>query len=523
MNAMRVCLTRWIVLSLLVAGSGSAAWAKGLAEHVVLIVWDGMRPDFIRPQYTPSLSFMADNGVFFANHHPLYISSTEVNGTGLATGVYPDKSGIMANSSYWPEIGWQSPTGTESLEAIRRGDLLTGGHYLMTPTMAETLQQAGIRTVVAGTKPVALLHDRALKRTGKAATNSPVLYAGKTIPPTLIDAIVKANDDKTFPDPATVPNVARDEWTTRALLRTLWKKEVPKFTLLWLSDPDASQHANSPGSEQALAGIANVDRQLNHVLHALEDKKLLDKTDVFVVSDHGFSTIQRAPDVVDLLKKNGFRATRKFDDPMPGDVLVVNLGGSSMFYVNEKDEAVIKRLVAFMQTTDFAGVIFSRTPVEGTFPLDQVRLGLTNAPDLVVSYRWSAEKNEFGAPGFITSDTGTRGKGTHASLSPFDMHNTLVAMGPDFKRGFVNRLASGNIDVPSTILWILGVAPSVPMEGRVLSEALENGPKTNLETEQKTVEATADMGPFRWRQYLKFTRVGSVIYFDEGSGESTLR
>src|SRR5262249_42588583 len=103
----------------------SQAASHGKAEHVVVVVWDGMRPDFIRPQYTPTLYHLARGGVFFKNHHALYLSSTEVNGTGLAPGVYPDRSGIMSNSDYRPEIGWLGPQGTESLEAVRRGDWLT--------------------------------------------------------------------------------------------------------------------------------------------------------------------------------------------------------------------------------------------------------------------------------------------------------------------------------------------------------------------------------------------------------------
>src|SRR5258708_28293270 len=97
------------------------AIAKGEAEHVVVIVWDGMRPDFITPQYTPTLYKMAQDGVFFRNHHPTYVSSTEVNGTAIATGMHPDHSGIMANSDYRPEIGWLGPGGTENVDVIRRG------------------------------------------------------------------------------------------------------------------------------------------------------------------------------------------------------------------------------------------------------------------------------------------------------------------------------------------------------------------------------------------------------------------
>src|SRR5438046_1814298 len=75
-----------------------AAAPKGRAEHVVLIVWDGMRPDFITPQYCPTLYSVAAEGVFFRRHHPVFISTTEVNGAALATGMYPGLNGILANA-----------------------------------------------------------------------------------------------------------------------------------------------------------------------------------------------------------------------------------------------------------------------------------------------------------------------------------------------------------------------------------------------------------------------------------------
>src|SRR5205823_6205215 len=166
---------------------------KGKAEHVVVVVWDGMRPDFISPQYTPTLHQLAVNGVFFKNHHPVYISTTEVNGTALATGVYPNRSGIMANSDYRPEIGWLGPNATEGVEAIRRGDFLSEGNYILVPTVAEILQKAGYPTIIAGSKPVALLHDRSSKRTSGAAADSVVLYKVRTLPRAAVEPLIKLN------------------------------------------------------------------------------------------------------------------------------------------------------------------------------------------------------------------------------------------------------------------------------------------------------------------------------------------
>ena len=61
-------------------------------------------------------------------------------------------------------------------------------------------------------------------------------------------------------------------------------------------------------------------------------------------------------------------------------VMVVGLGGSVLFYVMDRVEPVIRRLVEFLQTSDFGGVIFSRIRLEGTFPLEVVRYGLVPLP-----------------------------------------------------------------------------------------------------------------------------------------------
>jgi arylsulfatase A-like enzyme len=500
------------------------AHAKGKADHVVLVVWDGMRPDFVLPQYAPHLFSLATNGVFFKNHHSVYVTSTEVNGCVLATGVYPNRSGIMANSDYRPEIGWLSAFGTESLDAIRRADFLTRDKYILVPTVCEILQDAGFPTVVAGTKPVAILHDRSSKKTTEAEKNSVTLFKGITFPRAAYEGLVKANEDKGFPTNVTQPNSGQDGWTTRALTHGLWRKGVPKYSVLWLSDPDHSQHSEAPGADVARSCLESADKQLGAVFKALEEKKVRDKTDVIVVSDHGFSTVERVVDVADLLKKAKFNAFKRFENPEPGDVLVVGLGASVSLYVVDNDEAVVRRLVEFFQTSDFAAAIFTRRNLEGTFPLSQIRIGTDKTgPDVLVALKWNLDKNAYGAPGMFTSDGGTKGKGSHSSFGPSDVHNTLVAGGPDFKKGLMSDLPTANVDVPPTILHILGVKPPVPMDGRVLQEGLVSGKGEAPTPEVKTIEATRDLGLFRWKQYLKYTKLGDAVYYDEAGGGAELK
>lgn len=514
-----------LLIFLLVAPTAFAAEiANRQAEHVVVVVWDGMRPDFVAPEYCPNLYSLATNGVFFRHHHPAYISSTEVNGAALATGANPGHNGVLANTEYGAEFSVLAPYATEGNDAVLRGDFMTGGHYIMAPTTAEILHQAGIATVIAGSKPVAQFHDRSRARNTPVEKESPVLYFGKTIPRDLAEALKKVNDDKAFQTNITQPNTAQDAWTTHALTRSLWKKSVPKYTLLWLSDPDKSQHETGVGSPTSLEGIESSDKNLGEVIKALKDKGAWDKTDLMLVSDHGFSTVNRVPNISALLKKGGFTAHTKFEDPEAGDVMIVGLGGTVLLYVVGHEEPIVHRLVDFLQTTDFAGTIFSRFPDEGTFPFESVGYSTTNGgPDIILSLRWSAETNTYGAPGLMTTMGGTVGKGSHASLSRFEMNNTLVAHGPDFKRGFIDEMPTGNIDLAPTTLWLLGVKVPATMDGRVLHEALAHSTVKPPKPETKTYEASRNLGLFHWKQYLKFSSVGSTRYFDEGNGENGRR
>ena len=488
------------------------------AEHVVLVVWDGMRPDFVTPETAPTLAALAKSGTFFNNNHSVYITSTEVNGAAIATGCYPGRNGILANREYRPEINLLKPFAMESAAEIRIGDALRGGRYLQMPTIAERVQQTGARTVVAGTKPVALLHDRNYDRS--ASHGSTVLFAGKSYPPEAAKKI-EGRIGK-FPDYPSAgllaPNTAQNAWTTRALVEHLWKEGVPKFTTLWLGDPDFSQHLTQPGSPTALAAIRNSDDNLASVLTALGAKRVRDKTDIFLVSDHAFSTIDRGVDLTKAFKAAGFNVVREYKQvPKPGEVMIISLGGSIQLYAPQHDPALIQRLVEFLQQSDFAGPIFTRNGLPGTFALRDAHIESVDSADIVFSFRWSPAKNRWGIPGSFTAEVKKAGCGTHASLSRFDVRNTLVAAGPDIRAGFVDELPTANIDVAPTILRILGLTPNEPLDGRVLTEALAGAGAAAAQPETKIVEAKATVGGKEWRSYLKFTQLGDHTYLDEGN------
>ena len=488
------------------------------AEHVVLVVWDGMRPDFIRAETTPVLHALATRGTFFANNHSVYITSTEVNGTAIATGCYPARTGILANVEFRPDIHPLRPIATEHPESCRRGDEVRAGKYVRVPTLAEIIQRAGHRTAIAGTKPVALLHDRGLDRT--ASHGSAVLFAGKTHPESALAPITAAlGKFPAYPDAGTLaPNTAQNAWTARALTEQLWRDGVPKFSTLWLSDPDYSQHLTMPGAPTALAALAESDAALGTVVTALRAKGVLEKTDIFIVSDHGFSTVDWAVDLGGALKKAGFTTVRAYTkEPKPGEILQVAVGGSSAFYIPGRDPELVQKLVTFLQTANYAGPIFTRAALPGTFALSAARIDSPDSPDVLLSFRWQDGKNAHGAPGLLAAEARRSGFGTHASLSRYDIHNTLVAVGPDIRAGFRDTLPTANVDVAPTILHLLRIPGADKMDGRILREALAGVAFDAPKPETKTLEVTTPTAVGTWRQYLKITTLGDHTYLDEGN------
>jgi len=499
-----------IILLLFFCASAAAIVAKP-ERQVVVVVWDGMRPDFVTEHNTPTLWKLACEGVTFRNHHAVYPSVTMVNGTALATGVYPGRSGIIANHVYRPDIDPHHAVDVELQHVVSKGDELSVGKYIAAPTIAELVQRAGARSLIAAAKTVGLLLDRHSKELG--ANNSATLFQGKTVPNTALASIT----EKLGPFPSA--HLQRDSWTTKALLDVLWKDGIPAFSILWLGEPDLTQHETAPGAPAALAAIKSADQNLAVVLSALDERKTRETTDVFIVSDHGFSTIRRSIDLPKTLSDAGFASTTEFNaEPKAGDIMLAGNGGSVLFYVTRHDETVTRRLVEFLQQSDFAGVVFTKQPIEGTFSLEQANIQNDHAPDVVMAFRWDPSKNQFDVPGMIDADwQRAAGKGTHATLSRFDMHNTLIAAGPDFKRGETDDHASGNIDLAPTILRILGIKPTSKMDGRVLFEAMTAAMPSG-KPETKRIDATKHFQSGTWRQSLQVSLVGSTIYLDEGNG-----
>ncbi|HMC68401.1 MAG TPA: alkaline phosphatase family protein, partial [Mycobacteriales bacterium] len=133
-----------------------------------------------------------------------------------------------------------------------------------------------------------------------------------------------------------------------------------------------------------------------------------------------------------------------------GSVVIATNGGSDYLYVPDHSATVVQNLVTFLQKREEVGAIFVNSAygaINGTLPMPMVKLEATGrAPDLIVSYDFDEAAMVAGVPGSeYESMSSSSNRGMHGSFSPRDVHNTLIAAGPDFKSALVDALPTGNV------------------------------------------------------------------------------
>ena len=499
----------------------------GRARLTLVFVLDGLRPDSVNAQDTPTLHRLRQEGVDYVNSHAAVPTVTRVNATIIGSGALPARNGIVGNSMYLPEVDPSAPFSTGNAANLYKLDEVSGGHMVLARTLGERLQSEGLNLTAIGSGTsgsTLLLNPRAPRGAGA------MINTGDPDSPFAFPESVGQDILSRF---GPVPSVAgrpnrndRVDYTEKILREYVLPEMRPSVVLNWLTEPDASQHAHGTGSPQALDAIRNDDRQVGLVLESLRDMGLDDETNVFVVSDHGFSKLDREIDLAKELVDAGLK-----ESLTSTDVVVANTGASQV-HVADRDPAKIRAITRYLQRRPWVDVLYTaaRAPhdgrytatsgarprprgwVGGTFSLELIGHGSEQrSGDIMVTYPWSSRRNEYGVPG--TSTQGGEGTpGIHGSFSPWDIRNTFIASGVDFKRGVRMQAPAGNVDLAPTIAELIGLADDERTDGRVLVEALERGPDEEQVGASSTIYRTAARGG-RYRAAIRISRV-------EGAGSA---
>jgi len=205
------------------------------------------------------------------------------------------------------------------------------------------------------------------------------------------------------------------------------------------------------------------------------------------------------------------------------DAKVVIAGNS--IYVPDRDGAMVRRVVSILANQDYVGGLFvhdSFGRVPGALPMSAIgMIGSTALPQpavIVVPRGFSLRSTDRLATSVIVLGAGQEGQGGHGAFTRANTFNNMAAIGPDFKKRFIDRAPVSNADVPVTLASLIGVhvAHKGSLRGRVLSEALIQDSR-NIRARRQTMRSEkSESGK---ATILVYQQIGQQRYLDEACFE----
>jgi arylsulfatase A-like enzyme len=587
-------------LTLTAALAALPAEAAG-KRNVVIFVADGLRYLSVTPENAPTMAKLKAEGVDFSNSHAVFPTVTTANASAIATGHFLGDTGDYGNTLYtdFPvpcRLGMQMVF-LEDDCILRDVKAHYGDGYLGQTTLMQAARKAGYDTILVGKRgPLAIQSLDALDATNgdvdnplgifiDEATNHP---ANADTTPTKsttlkgqIASDIFAATGMGAPSFNATPNLTQQSYflnaTTQVLIPDLQISGRPFVMLFWSRDPDLTQHGalDSDGSllpgingTNALEAVRNADNDLRGILDALKQYGMEDNTDVFVIADHGFSTIGNgipaadgsferstlgggflALDIAKWLGNQNIYDPNNFNIPVNTDngehphgdaligpapdkpmAIVASNGGSDFVYVpgGPGQRATAKLIVEKLTAQPYTGALFVNDALmkagdpkdfAGALPMSEINLmgsASVPRPAIVVGYRSFVVKGCKLGEQLCTAEIADTplhtGQGMHGSSSRADTRNFMAAIGPDFKKKFVDTAPVGNVDVAPTLAHILGVELSGPgnLKGRVIGEVLKDGKMPKVS--QSVVRSAKAANGFE--TVLDEQEVDSTRYFD---------
>ncbi|HWM02658.1 MAG TPA: alkaline phosphatase family protein [Actinophytocola sp.] len=393
------------------ATAGSASGAGDLRVYVLVV--DGCRPDEAVGAYLPTVRSLAAQGTSYSAAKAITVAETIPNHVAMMTGVYPNRSGVPANSVWDPALGDVRDLGLPS--------------DLKAPTLLERLPaELGLATTSVLSKDYlfGIFGERASRRW----TPEPMLP---------------------------ITNHAPDIFTMGAVLDAIDDHD-PALLFANLGDVDRFGHADLTGSSIRLLrtlALIDTDLQLARFVDHLRDAGKWESSVVILLSDHSMDW-SLPLSLVNL-------AGRLDDDPLlAGNVQIAQNGGADLLYWTgppaDRTEAIVHmRQIAL----DTPGVLSAHDPAE-------LRLG-PEAGDLVVYCKagW-----RFTDPTVISNPI----PGNHGHPATEQIPFVISGGHPMVRRGQVSSAPARSLDVAPTVAALFGLAaPQGGWDGEARREAFQ--------------------------------------------------
>jgi arylsulfatase A-like enzyme len=250
--------------------------------------------------------------------------------------------------------------------------------------------------------------------------------------------------------------------TTRFINEVLVARRPP-LAMLWMGEPDATQHSRPLGSPEHLAVLQEADANARRVIEAVD--RLRDGGEEILLiacSDHGHQTVSGVIDVEAELVAAGLKGSGE-----SGDVIAPSSGTSTLIYVHPDCAAKVDAIGAYLASRDWVDRVLPAAE------LASIGLAPHHGLAFAISLKSDEEHNPFGVPGRSFEARPVAGKATHlhcgqhGGLARYEQMPFLMIDGAGFLGGTVVGAPTSPIDIAPTILTHLEV-PASGMDGRAL-------------------------------------------------------
>ena len=233
--------------------------------YTIIISLDGFRWDYPQMYATPNLQRIAQRGVHAQSMKPAFPASTFPMHYTLATGLVPDRHGII-NNSFWDTEHNVHYAMSDS--ATRNNPAYYGGEPIWI-----TAQKQGVKT-------------------------ANIYWTGADIP---IQGIFP-NDYKRWEDEPRLNFSQRIDTVAAWLNRP--KDQRPRLIMAYFEEPDGVGHRYGPASEHTGRVVHALDSLIGVLMRKIEQSSISRRVNLIVTSDHGMAEtgIDRMVRIDDYLK-----------------------------------------------------------------------------------------------------------------------------------------------------------------------------------------------------------------------------
>lgn len=392
----------------------TAASLVNAAPTVIVLSWDGVRPDQLQRSDLPALARMQREGAVAQKLIPPFPSSTFSGHATLATGTYPDRHGIVANRFFDPA--------RRAAGEPDEFDYENDANWFQAEPLWAAAERQGVRSAVffwVGS-------ETDWRGNGASLRRAP--FDGRTPERTKVDQILAWLD---------LPEDRR-----------------PGLILSYWRGSDHAGHRHGPRSEEVAQALRQQDAQLARLLAGLDERNAWRSTTLLIVSDHGMIEVTEAIDARSILRRAGVAAR------------VIQASALAHVHLHDPldEQAMHRAIQALSQLEGVTAYPTDRLP-------DHLRYRHPSRVGQVVAITTPPRVFRSGMRGLAERASralgGTTGAHGFDPAAVAEMGGIFLALGRGVGHG-VTLPPARSIDLAPTASALLGIEPPADSEGRAV-------------------------------------------------------